>query len=260
MPEPEPKPKDGDPKPSIDLEAATKLASDAAAAAAKAAVASIPSPAPAGPPASDNEAKRAKVVADGMAKYEELANEGKHGEAMLHLTKTMEEAQRLAPQVDPATVPEYQSFRDTTLWRAKTQYADLYKRFGSEIDERINALSFRDQMRFGTVEKVIKDVQSAHATELTDEEIDARIAKAREEWEAQAAVPQNVPRPELGETEETDFHGLDAEQRALCANIGVSYKDYAAHQKAQESRRNRDGTVDILPRIPQGGTVQPGRF
>lgn len=158
-----------------------------------------------------------------------------------------------AQATDPEKDDGVQHMAETTLALAEQRHADMFEKYGDEVRAEINAMPVKDRVRMARVDEAIKRVKARHIDSISDELVERKLAERLE----QSRAPQSGPSRELGETAETELHGLDLEDRRMARSLRVTNKDFARHAK---TRMNKDGSFSILPDLDKGGVVEPGRF
>lgn len=159
-------------------------------------------------------------------------------------------------------LPVYKSQVETVRRIARSENADAFKRWGSEIEAEVSKLSPEDRLNPASYERAIVEVKSRHHEEILTEDRD-RIRneereKLRKELADQGYLPP-VARGSQGSKRGADeltraAAALDADERGIADSLGITYERYAA-RKLDVGERGSPGIQMIDGKIPE-----PGRF
>ncbi|MEE8489927.1 MAG: hypothetical protein V3S43_06290 [Acidimicrobiia bacterium] len=206
-------------------------------------------------------------ISEATDKYNELCSDGKYGEGLKVVLAAVATQPVTANADDHSSRPEYIALMEGARERAERKSADIFQKYGDEVDEEIGKLPLNERMTAAGVNKAVAAVKSAHIDDIVADLAKEQAAQAISN--AQNASPQNIPMPSLGETDETDLCGLDIADRRLARSLHVSNQELSSQFAAGGERSdddtagtriNKDGTVDILPPIAEFGTIEPGKF
>lgn len=168
---------------------------------------------------------------DAKKRAADLMAEGKFEEAIDAVGAIGVPPQPKAP--DPAKDPFWAGMREDAVETVRSESEEskwLFDTYSDEVTAAIDALPVAQRVVKSALRRALAQVKAAHIDEVTDRRVSATIEQR--EREARETPPQNVPVPQLGETRDTNLHGLTLAERQNAATLGIKYEDYALHKKA----------------------------
>lgn len=199
-----------------------------------------------------------------MEKYQELAAAGEYAKAAQFL---MTEQSRIQESLRGLTKPEddpgYKAVFKGVQRTAKKENADIFEKYGSEVEAEIARFAPTDRLDPDTWDEAIKRVKASHIDEIIQAQIEAgnrteaEAAAKSGGRPAQRVAPQakgrQVVRPGEARVE------LDAEQQDAARILGMSDEEYAKNVADAEKHviKSRFGTYLSLA---GEGKPKPGQF
>ncbi len=220
-------------------------------ASATAAVAKNAAPQP--DPPEDPQAKLNSAMED----FNKLCEDGKYKEGLQKVMQAIPQA----PKADITKAPGYGALTRAVAREVRQGHQWVFDAHGDEVKQAIADLPPEQRMDEDAVQRVVRDVEAAHSSEFIEHQVEERIKKRDEERDTSA--PTIAPDLRLGESDDTELHGLTHEERVQAQSYGVSYKEYARQKKKEPVARDPYGGVEILDPISEhagGNVVKPGEF
>ncbi len=213
-----------------------------------------PPPAAAAPASVDWEAEHKAA----KARVDELASEGKMGEANEHWTNYVLR-RNAAASGDAAANPVVISQLETVKREVKRDNARSFELYGAELQAEIDRLPLADRLKHTSWEAALEKVQGRHLKDILAEE-EKRWNKERATASTATAQGSRGSRPGAqGAAAGTD-DGLDDNERGVAKSLGLASEKYAESKKLMEDYKYPDGNFKDVPLTSTGARITPGQF